>query len=158
LTVDRNACDSQVLSMVRTPQLSPTQLNNQVIPVISLTRSYISAGTKVAENASSRSAGNSTACTGIGTDQEISGSRTSFVHLQRHRFVGIRTQAKSNEQRRSHFEVRTAYRPIDESDTWEDESNSPDDLRKVPKRLRLKYRDFFSTRNADHAIQLKPGT
>ena len=65
------------------------------------------------------------------------------------------------------FEVRTAYRPIDESDTWENESNSPDDLSKVPKRLRLKYRDFFSTRNAerlaphratDHAIELKPGT
>ena len=37
---------------VRTPQLSPTQLNDQVIPAISLTRSYLSAGTKVAENAS----------------------------------------------------------------------------------------------------------
>ena len=48
------------------------------------------------------------------------------------------------------FEVRTTYRPIsNESDTWENESNSPDDLSKVPKRLRWKYRDFFGTRNAE---------
>lgn len=70
------------------------------------------------------------------------------------------------------LEVRTAFRPTsnetgNDLNPWEDDTDRPDDLGEVPDRLRLKYRDFFSIRNADrlapnratdHAIELKPGT
>ena len=69
------------------------------------------------------------------------------------------------------FEVWTAYRfcldSNDETDFWEDDCNSSDNLTNVSERLCVKYHDFFNIWKAeqlashqatDHVIELKPNT
>jgi reverse transcriptase-like protein len=65
--------------------------------------------------------------------------------------------------------VQAVFKPYDDDDDEEEGSLRPEDigLGNVPKRLRLKFQDFFDTykatqlprhRSVDHAIELKPGT
>src|SRR5437773_1851039 len=69
------------------------------------------------------------------------------------------------------FEVQTTYRPCldsnDETDLWENDCNSSDDLTNMFKRLHQKYSNFFNTQKADqlasyqatdHVIELKLNT